>query len=34
MLHLQEIVSRPLNVLANLVPVRRPIEKRPQYEHV
>src|ERR1700753_1736699 len=34
MLHLQEIVSRPLNVLANLVPVRRTVEKCPQYEHV
>ena len=34
MLHLQEVVRRPLNVLADLVTVRRPIEKRPQDEHV
>jgi hypothetical protein len=34
MLHLQEIVGRPLNVLANLAPVRMTVEKCPQYEHV
>ena len=34
MLHLQEIVRRPLNVLADLVAVSRTIKKRPQDEHV
>src|SRR5579863_1592765 len=33
-LHLQEIVRRALNVLANLMSVRGPIEQRPQDEHV
>ena len=34
MLHLQEFVGGPLNVLADLVTVRRPIKKRSQDEHV
>jgi hypothetical protein len=34
MLHLQEFIRRALNVLANLVTVGRPMEKRPQDEHV
>jgi hypothetical protein len=34
MLHLQKIVRRALDVLADLVSVRRPMEKRPQDEHV
>src|SRR5258708_35757943 len=33
-LHLQEFIRSPLNVLSNLVTVSRPIEKRPQDEHV
>ena len=34
MLHLQEIVCGPLNVLANLVPISRPMKKRSQDKHV
>src|SRR5580700_5166159 len=34
MLHLQEFIRSPLNVLPDLVTVRRSIEKRPQDEHV
>jgi hypothetical protein len=34
MLHLQKIVWGPLNVLANLMPVSRPIKKRSQDKHV
>jgi hypothetical protein len=33
-LHLQEFVRGPLNVFADLVPVSRSVEKRPQDEHV
>jgi hypothetical protein len=33
-LHVQEFISRPLNVLPDLVTVSRSIEKRPQDEHV
>ena len=33
-LHLQEFIRSPLNVLPDLVTVRRSIEKRPQDEHV
>jgi hypothetical protein len=33
-LHLQEFIRGPLNVLADLVTVARSIEKRPQDEHV
>src|SRR5258708_31710291 len=33
-LHLQEFIRGPLNVLPNLVTVGRSIEKRPQDEHV
>jgi hypothetical protein len=34
MLHLQEFIRGPLNVLADLVTVGRSVEKRPQDEHV
>lgn len=34
MLHLEKVVRRPLNVLADLVTVRRPIQQRPQNQHV
>jgi hypothetical protein len=34
MLHLQEFIRSPLNVLSDLVTVSRSIEKRPQDEHV
>ena len=34
MLHLQEFVRGPLNVLADLVTMSRSIKKRPQDEHV
>ena len=34
MLHLQEFIRSPLNVLANLVTVSRSMEKRPQDKHV
>ncbi len=34
MLHLQKIVGGPLNVFSDLVPMRRPVEKRAQNEHV
>jgi hypothetical protein len=33
-LHLQEFIRSPLNVLPDLVTVSRSIEKRPQDEHV
>jgi hypothetical protein len=33
-LHLQELICGPLNVLADLVAMRRPVEKCPQDEHV
>jgi len=33
-LQLQEFIRSPLNVLSDLVTVSRPIEKRPQDEHV
>jgi hypothetical protein len=33
-LHLQEFIRGPLNVLPDLVTVSRSIEKRPQDEHV
>jgi len=33
-LHLQEFIRGPLDVLANLVTVSRSIEKRPQDKHV
>jgi hypothetical protein len=33
-LHLQELVRRPLNVLADLMAVSGAIKKRPQDEHV
>jgi hypothetical protein len=33
-LHLQEFIRSPLNVLTDLVTVSRSIEKRPQDEHV
>jgi hypothetical protein len=33
-LHLQEFIRGPLNVLANLMAVSRSIEKRPQDKHV
>src|SRR5258708_19175239 len=33
-LHLQEFIRGPLNVLPDLVPVSRSMEKRPQDEHV
>ena len=34
MLHLQEIICRPLNMLADLVTVGSTVLKRPKYEHV
>jgi hypothetical protein len=34
MLHLQEFIRGPLNVLPDLVTVSRSVEKRPQDEHV
>jgi hypothetical protein len=34
MLHLQELIRGPLNVLADLVTMSRSIEKGPQDEHV
>ncbi len=34
MLHLQKFICGPLNVLPDLVTMSRPIEKRPQDEHV
>ena len=34
MLHLQKIIRGPLNVLADLVAVRRTMDKRAQDEHV
>jgi hypothetical protein len=33
-LHLQELICCSLNVFANLMPMRRPIKKCPQDEHV
>jgi hypothetical protein len=33
-LHLQKVIRGPLNVLADLVAMRRPVEKCPQDEHV
>ena len=34
MLHLQEFIRGPLNVLPDLVPMSRSTEERPQDEHV
>lgn len=34
MLHLQEIISGSLDVLADIVPVRRAVQQRAQDEHV
>jgi hypothetical protein len=33
-LHLEKIVRRPLDILADLVPVHRPIQQRSQNQHV
>ena len=33
-LHLQKVVCGPLNVLADLVAVRRTIKKCPKHEHI
>ena len=34
MLHLEKIVRRPLDILADLVPVHRPVQQRSQNQHV
>jgi hypothetical protein len=34
MLHLQEIIGGPLNMLANLMSVRRPMKQSPEDQHV
>jgi hypothetical protein len=34
MLHLKKVVSGSLNVLANLVAMRRTIKERPKNEHI
>ena len=34
MLHLQELVRGSLNMLTDLVPVRRTVQKCSEYEHV
>jgi len=34
MLHLQKIVCRSLDMFSDVVPVRGPMEERPQDEHV
>jgi hypothetical protein len=33
-LHLQKVIRRPLNMLANLVSVRRAVAERPEDEHI
>jgi hypothetical protein len=33
-LHLQEVIRRSLNMLADLMPMRRPVAERAENEHV